>query len=111
MDNDQQTITINRKINKIVFLINFSNDYFRTIALQILFTIFQSNSTPTTLPSPLLFNNDSIDLAEDSPIWLNEQYIKDHHLEEKVLEDDINMTMEQSDNSSLQIKKRMMMIY
>ncbi|CAF4428153.1 unnamed protein product, partial [Rotaria sp. Silwood2] len=56
-----------------------------------------SNSTPTTLPLLLSFNSDLPDLAEHSPIWLNEQYIKDHHLEEEVLEDDINTTMEQSD--------------
>ncbi|CAF1495329.1 unnamed protein product [Rotaria sp. Silwood1] len=68
--------------------------------------IHLSNSATTTLPLPLSFNSDSCDLAEDSPIWLNEQYIKDHHLEEEVLEDDINMTMEQRDNSTLQSEKK-----
>lgn len=55
---------------------------------------------------PLSFNNDSLDLAQDFPIWLNEKYITDHHLEEEILEDDINITVEQSHSSRLQFGQK-----
>ncbi|CAF2061463.1 unnamed protein product [Rotaria magnacalcarata] len=49
-----------------------------------------SNSTPTNLPLSLSFNSDSLDRVEDSPFWLKEKYIKDHHLKEEILDDDFN---------------------
>ncbi|CAF4321369.1 unnamed protein product [Rotaria socialis] len=53
----------------------------------------------------MILLGDSLDRVEDSPFWLKEKYIEDHHLKEEILEDDFNISMERSDNLGQQSEK------